>query len=344
MRSKVFLFVFVITLFAAATGTTFAQRNVFSRAQVDGFVRQLEISSDAFHIDYRTEVNNSGLNASTRRRFLNYGEQFENAVDRLRSRFNSNDSWWESRNEVRNLVTNSQNLNNTMNTATFRRRLERQWNRLRNDINRLASAYEIPGLSGGGFDGGGGGFNPGRGGNVPNWAVGTFYGRNPQTGGSITLNVDRNGSVAVSFDGDPPSYGTLNGTTLNYQGLRARFSRLNNGIRATRLDNGEVIDYYRDGSGGGGFDPPPIGGGNVPNWALGTFYGRNPQTGGTIILTIGRDGNVSISFDGAAVSYATLNGTTLNHQGIQARISRLNNGIRATRLDNGEVIDYYRSR
>ena len=48
-----------------------------------------------------------------------------------------------------------------MNNATFRRNLERQWNRLRNDINKLADTYDLPGLNGGGWNGGPGFPGPG---------------------------------------------------------------------------------------------------------------------------------------------------------------------------------------
>ena len=173
-----------VVFFAQVVSTNAQGRyaNVYSRSQVENFVRQLENSSDQFHTAFTRQVNNSGLNNSTKRTYTNYADRFETAVDRFRTRFNSNDSWWESRNEVQNMISDSQNLNNVMNTAAFRRQIERQWNQLRNDINRIADTYDLPGLNGGGWnngggrnDGGGGwNNNPGRGGNVPNWAQGTF--------------------------------------------------------------------------------------------------------------------------------------------------------------------------
>jgi hypothetical protein len=93
--------------------------------------------------------------------------------------------------------------------------------------------------------------------------------------------------------------------------------------------------------GGGG---PIIGGprGDVPTWAVGTFYARNPETGGTIALTIQRNGNVSISFDGNAPIYATMNGTTLINGPYVNNVTRLRNGIRTTNTANGDFIDYFR--
>ena len=180
------------------------------------------------------------------------------------------------------------------------------------------------------------GGNGGGGGNVPSWAVGTFYGRSPQDGSEIVFSVSNNGSVVVRFDNGSTNYATIRGDRLDNNGVFSRITKINNGIRTTRLDNGETIDYYADRNYGNNR------GGNVPNWAVGTFYARNPQTGGTITLTINTDGNVVIDFDGGDVTYATVNGDRLINNGIESRITKTGNGIRTTRVDNGERIDYRR--
>jgi len=356
--------------FTTAVSAQGRYANVYSRTQVENYVRQMEESSNAFRDAFRNEVNNSSLNSSTKRTYISYAEQFENSLDRLRRRFDSNTSWWQSRNEVQNVISSSQNLNNTMNTAAFRRRIERQWTALRNGINQLADTYDLPGLNGGGWSGGGG--NPGnpgypngdgypngpnyptRRGNAPTWAVGTFYARNPQTGGTIVMNIQRDGVVQLTFDGGAPTYASMNGSTLVNGPYVNRVTRLNNGIRTTNTANGDFIDYYRTPIAGGyprgyptnGGYPNnsnyPTTGGNVPSWALGTFYARNPQTGGTIMLGIERNGSVSISFDGNPPTYATMNGTTLVNGQYVNNVTRLKNGIRTTNTSNGDFIDYYR--
>jgi hypothetical protein len=175
-------------------------------------------------------------------------------------------------------------------------------------------------------------------GRIPSWAVGTFYGRNPQTGGTITLTINNNGSVGIKFDNGRTNYATLNGDRLLNSGITSRITRINNGIRTTRLDNGEQIDYFTNiNYNTGGYDTT---GGNVPDWAIGTFTGRNPQSGGNITLTISSNGSVAINFGGAN-SYATMNGDRLTNNGVVSRVTRINNGIRTTRLDNGEQIDYF---
>jgi len=179
-------------------------------------------------------------------------------------------------------------------------------------------------------------------GNVPNWAVGTFYGRNPETGGVITLNISSNGSVNISFDGNTPGYASMNGTTLTNGQYVSRVSQISNGIRTTDVNNRSYIDYFRTPpAGNSGYNPQYNGGqGNVPNWAVGTFYGRNPENGGTISLSIHNDGSVTIGFDGQNAVYASMNGTTLTNGQYVSRVSKISNGIRTTDVNNGSYIDY----
>jgi hypothetical protein len=146
----------------------------------------------------------------------------------------------------------------------------------------------------------------------------------------------------ISFDGGPANYARMDRTTLYNGQYTSRVARINNGIRTTDVSNGSYIDYYRtpNGGGGGGYIPP--GGGNVPNWALGTFQARNPQSGGTIVMTIERNGSVTIVFDNGSPTYASMNGTTLTNGQYVSRISQIRNGIRTTDVNNGSYIDYHR--
>lgn len=335
----------ILVCVAAGVSAAFAQGryvNVYNRAQVEAFVRQLEDSSNEFRNDFRREVNNSGLSSGTKRTYNGYAEQFENAVDRLRSRFDSNDSWWESRNEVRNMISNSQNLNTTMNRAAFRRRIERQWNRLRNDINRLADTYDLPGLAGGGWTGGGGGVFPpvgGRGTRPPAWAQGTFYGTGPN-GRQITLTIAANGQATADVGGSL-SYGSYNRGILTMGYDTSRVTRTSNGIRTVSTANRETINYSRTGW-GGGVGVPPIGRGNPPNWAVGSFTGQNPIDGSTIFMNVARNGTVTVTVGGRQ-SFGSLNGSTLTIGYDTARVYRDGNGFRTVATGDGQTIYYRRN-
>lgn len=355
---------FCIVALASAGMAQGRYANVYSRGDIDNFIQSLENSSDVFSRDFRS----AGGTTSGERRTV---DRFENAVDRLRQRFNSSNnsnSWWSNRNEVQGIMTEARQVNVMMNNARYVRQLERQWRDLRRDINKLADTYELPGLGGqgggygnqgGGYGNQGGGYGnqgggyPVAGGNVPSWAAGTFYGRDPQTGSMVTLTIARNGSVAVSVDGNQPTYASLNGTTLSNGPYVSRITRRNNGIRTTDVnDSRTYIDYSRNANGVGGSNPnggdgwnPGGGGGqgNIPTWAVGTFYGSDSATGSSVQLTIGRDGSVSISVDGAQPTFASINGTTLSNGPYVSRVTRTNNGIRTIDVnDSSRYIDYRR--
>ncbi|PYS99328.1 MAG: hypothetical protein DMF63_11955 [Acidobacteria bacterium] len=334
-RKVLSMLIFSVCIAAAASAVQAQGRysNTYSRTDVDNFIRSLESSSDVFSRDFK----NFGGTTTNERRAV---DRFENAVDRLRSRFNSNNNWWASRTDVQGIMTEARQVNAMMNNARYARPLEQQWRSLRRDINKLADTYDLPDLAGQG-GGNGGGWVPPGGGNVPSWAIGTFYGRDSRTGSSLAMTVARNGSVTISVDGNAPVYASLNGTTLNNGPYVSRLSRRGDGFRTTDVNTGEYIDYSRNGNGGGVIEPAPIGG-KVPSWAVGQFSGVSPQDGGSITLLIQSNGSVTIRQNGGSPTYASINGTTLTNGPYVSRITRLSNGIRTTDVNNGNYIDYYR--
>jgi hypothetical protein len=181
-------------------------------------------------------------------------------------------------------------------------------------------------------DSGDGGWNSSV---VPSWAVGTFYGRNPQTGGTITLIVGSNGNVSADFGGTV-SNGSINGQNLNMGGATARVTRISNGIRTTSTSDGQVIEYFRNGSTG-----DTVGVGNVPDWAVGTFYGRNPNDGRTIVLTINRNGNVTIDFGSGSLTSGSIDNNYLRVGNATSRVTRIRDGIRTTGTADGQIIEYF---
>src|SRR4030095_10311667 len=137
---------------------------------------------------------------------------------------------------------------------------------------------------------------------------------------------------------------------VNVMMNNARYARpLERQWRNLRRDINKLADTYDlpdlagQGGGGGGGWVPPGGGGNVPSWATGTYFGRDNRTGSGIFMTIERNGSVTLSVDGGSPVYASLNGTTLTNGPYVSRISRRNNGIRTTDVNNGNYIDYSRS-
>lgn len=325
-------------IFSAADASAQRNRNRYTRQNVASTIATLEQSSNAFRRDFDRFLDQSNINGTREEdRLNNIVRNYEQSLNRLRQNFDRTDTWWNTRSNVQDVMQNARPVNQMMAALPFARQIERQWSQMRRDINRLADTYELPNLGNAGGIGGGGQLPiPGQG-NAPTWAVGTFYGRNPIDGGTITLTIGRNGSVTANFGGSI-NYGTLNGSNLNMNGQHATVTRISNGIRTRNPNTREVIDYYRTGGGGGAGTI----GGNVPTWAVGTFYGRNPRTGGRITMRIQRNGEVYVSFQEGGGAYGTVYGSTLTVNGETATLRQNRNGIITTSNDSRERIVYTR--
>ena len=323
------LFVFVLAGVAAAQGR-YTDR--YSRADVDTVIRNVEDRADEFRRDFYAELERSNMGSSQERVYRNQVNNFENATDRLRSNFDSDNQWWQSRNQVRNVITNATPLNSTMNSIAFRRRIERQWNQLRNAVNRLADTYDLPGVAGGGWQGGPG--NPGNPGGgtsrPPNWAVGTWYW---VQGSGRSFTIDSNGRVTENLDGEI-NYGTYNNGNIHLGGSRSSVTRTARGIRTYNFNTGETSDYTRRNTPGGE-------GGNTsrpPSWAVGTW--RWVQGSGRR-FTIQANGRV-VEYINGRTNYGTYYNGILNINGTESDVRRTRDGIQTYNRLTGEVSDYRR--
>lgn len=328
------LFVFMLAGMAAGQGRYTSQ---YSRGDVDTIIRNVEDRADEFRRDFYAELERSNLGNNQERVYRNQVTNFENATDRLRRNFDSDNNWWQSRNQVRNVVTNATPLNTTMNSIAFRRRIERQWNQLRNAVNRLADTYDLPGIAGGGWNGGpwnpG---NPGGGGGQtstpPNWAQGTFYSVYPR----VTMTISRNGRVASDVGGEAYSGRYYQGRIYSQDGGVATVTRTANGIRTYNSSNGQTIDFTRQGSGGnddGGWEGPTT---TPPSWAIGTFYSNNGVT-----MTINRNGRVT-SRIGNETYYGRYYAGSIYTSSQQATVTQTRNGIETYNRTTGERLVFRR--
>jgi hypothetical protein len=274
-KRKIVSMIAVALCMAAATLGVLAQgryANVYSRGDVDGFIRNLETSSDVFSRDFK----NTGGVSSTERRTV---DRFENAVDRLRSRFNSNNNnWWQSRTEVQGIMNEARQVNVMMNNDRYGRPLESQWRNLRRDINKLADTYELPLLAGGNGNGGGygGGYPGGGGGGVqsrpPNWAVGTWtWQQGPDRQFTIDATaVSRSTRVAERATGHIIAARSFSTESVEHHADGDRHQDLQHGdrrdqrLRAWRIWRRTVARISPIGGGGGNMTRPP-------SWAVGTW-------------------------------------------------------------------------
>ena len=323
------LFVFVLAGAVAAQGR-YSER--YSRADVDTIIRNVEDRADEFRRDFYAELERSNMGSGQERVYRNQVNNFENATDRLRRNFDSDNQWWQSRNQVRNVITNATPLNSTMNSIAFRRRIERQWNQLRNAVNRLADTYDLAGIAGGGWQGGP--WNPGNPGGgtsrPPNWAVGTWYWIQ---GSGRSFTIDSNGRVTENLDGET-NYGTYNNGNIYLGGSRSSVTRTARGIRTYNFNTGETSDYTRRNTPGGGGENTS----RPPSWAIGTW--RWVQGSGRR-FTIQANGRVVENINGRT-NYGTYYNGILNINGTESDVRRTRDGIQTYNRLTGEVSDYRR--
>jgi hypothetical protein len=120
--------------------------------------------------------------------------------------------------------------------------------------------------------------------NVPNWLVGTFRGRNPSGRGRALVTVEEDGRVAVVHGDGTRESGRYRDRQLRVGNAVWNVSRNGDGFRAQDNSTRRAEDFARV---QGGDD---AGGGEVPDWAVGTFRGTTDS--GESELTINRDGSV----------------------------------------------------
>ncbi|HKP71268.1 MAG TPA: hypothetical protein VJV05_18435 [Pyrinomonadaceae bacterium] len=319
------ILILALCIVSAAAGVSAQSRyaNVYSRADVDNFVRSLEASSDVFSRDFKS----AGGTTSTERKNV---DRFENAIDRLRSRFNNTNNWWQSRNAVQDMMTEARSVNVMMRNEAYQRRLERQWRDLRRDINKLADTYELQELeggNGGGYPGGGGGAR-----RPPDWAVGTWYW---VEGRDRSFTIEKGGNVRENTGSFGQGIWDRGGIVLN--GNLSTVTRTSNGIRTYNTATGETSNYtrggaeYPGGGGGGGARRPP-------DWAVGTWYwveGRNRS------FTIDKGGRVEELTGNMGQGYWDRGGIVLN--GDLSTVTRTSNGIRTYNSTTGETSNYTRN-
>ena len=297
------------------------------------FVFVAALSSEIIGQDERMMGGGPGITVFEDRNFRGDAATYQNNISNLPSRFNNRISSLRVGSGEQWQICDQSNYRGQCVTVSG----EESDLRRNNWDNRISSMRRV---SGGG--GGGGGWGTGNTVRPPSWAQGTFYGTGPG-GEQITLMIAANGSVNASVNGGM-TYGRFTaGNYINLGGAVSRVTRQGNGILTTRTDNGERISYSRTGWGGGGGGWGGNSGNQIspPSWARGTFYGTAPD-GTRIILTIANDGSVTATV-GGGISYGSFTrGNYLNINGATSRVTSISRGIRTTRTDNGEVINYRR--
>lgn len=110
-----------------------------SDSQMRQLVQQLNTRSMTFSRAFRNDLNRANVRNSSND-ILNHLSEYETALVQLRNRVNSRQS---SSTDVRDVLEHASYLNNFLENRQLSYSTENNWNLLRNDLNRLASAYNI---------------------------------------------------------------------------------------------------------------------------------------------------------------------------------------------------------
>lgn len=133
------------TLTGMAQGRT--RGRFYTKAQVETVIRRVEERSDFFKRCIDEKLDRSALDKT--RAEDNIWEQvkdLENALDRLRDRFDRQDSWRETRAEVVDALREADDVNRLLKRFRHYLRVSRDWDPLRYDLNTLAGIYDLPRL------------------------------------------------------------------------------------------------------------------------------------------------------------------------------------------------------
>jgi hypothetical protein len=121
----------------------------YSKAQVARMIRNIETSANEFRSDLDRFLDRSRFDQTTReQRFNSIVAGFEQATNQLRAEFDRRDSWWETRQNVQQMLEAARPVDSMMRRQRMSRDVEYDWRRLRRHINRLASTYRLPQLVG----------------------------------------------------------------------------------------------------------------------------------------------------------------------------------------------------
>jgi hypothetical protein len=347
----------LVTLGASDVAKGQNRVRTYSQADVERLIRDVEQSSREFQRDFDTWLDRSPLDGQQREdRYNRQVQRLTSALSSLRSNFDSRNDWWLARSDMQRVLNAATPVNSLLSNREVGSRLDRQWGRLRRNLDRLAAAFNLPSV-GSTFTGNQAGY-PELGGNVRSCSTtGTFRGFTNT--GESELTIAGNGTATIRSLNSNAIYGGRCANDVLYFDWGAfnlvrsgrNISTVEIGNASNRTTYRRVSDNYRDvgqGYPGQGYPTQTYPGqtypeqvGNVPNWAIGTFRGMTDT--GESELTIAPDGiatmrslNTNAFFNGR---YAN---DVLTFDWGSFRVVRDGRGIRTVEVSNRQNRTTYR--
>lgn len=147
-RRVLFLAVLTFLMAGAMTTATAQDRYGFPPGVSHEIVRRIaksaEDRSDDFKRELRRMLDNSSLSGSLRESRLNdRARRLERALDRVRKGVIKRKNFYQVQSDVREAVSAGRDINFTVSNRWRGSSLEREWRRLRNEINALARTVRV---------------------------------------------------------------------------------------------------------------------------------------------------------------------------------------------------------
>ncbi|HEX8371012.1 MAG TPA: hypothetical protein VF604_20880 [Pyrinomonadaceae bacterium] len=137
------MFLIILSADVASAQPNWARR--YNRASVDGMIRRLENSTDAFMRELDRALDRGRMDGTRREdNLMRQASALEAAADELRREYDRRDSWWENRDEVSRCLTAARNLNRLMRDRRLNNMTRNSWARVQTELNSLARVYNLP--------------------------------------------------------------------------------------------------------------------------------------------------------------------------------------------------------
>lgn len=344
----------LVTFVAADVANAQNRVRTYSQGDVERLIRDVEQASIEFQRDFDTWLDRSPLDG--RQREDRYNRQVQNltsALSSLRSNFNGRNDWWLARSDMQRVLTAATRVNTALNNREAGRGLERQWSRLRRNINLLSEAFNLPAV-GSTWTGNQSRYPEGR--NVRSCGTGVYRGWTNT--GEAELSLLDNGNATVrSLSTNEVYSGRCGNDTLYFEWGAFRLVRDGRGVSTVEIGNEGNRTSYRRVSGyegtaqnypNPGYPNPnyptqnyPDQVGNVPNWAVGTFRGMTDS--GESELTISPNGMVTArSLTTGGIFSGRYANDVVTFEWGSFRVVRDGRGIRTVEVNNPQNRTSYR--
>ncbi|HKX32587.1 MAG TPA: hypothetical protein VJ302_33185 [Blastocatellia bacterium] len=119
----------------------------YNKAQVERTIKKLENDTDRLKRDLDTMLDRTAVDRlPAEDRISDRIGDLERSTNGLRQHFDRTDSWWETRNEVQQVLQDARRVNTVVNRHREYFKLRNRWTVVKQDLNSLARYYNLPTL------------------------------------------------------------------------------------------------------------------------------------------------------------------------------------------------------